>query len=453
MAPITHVPEHRIWVLTAAEAGYVLHLGSDDLPRTLHWGRAMTAPQAVSLLEHPPPRARSCEDASDGLLDLNPQGGLRYGYPSLQVRFADGTRDLALAFTGAHVEVDASSAELVLGFADEHYPLSVNAHYRVRPDTPAIERRLTLRHTGSSGSAPISVLRADSACWVVPELLGGYRLSHTHGQWSAEGTIQRSTRALLSLGMALAERAASIGVELFVMDDGWFGARTDDTAGLGDWYPNPERFPDGLGPLIEHVHSLGMKFGLWVGPEMTNPDSELYRAHPDWIVHRPHRGRTLHRHQCVLNLALPHVADHVHAAIDGLLRENAVDFLKWDMNRPLTEVDDALWPDYVTNLYRVLDRPRADHPDVSSRAGSIGSSARTNRSKPCSSWRSTAARPSCSPTATPVGTAGPSPRCRCATSIRTPSTSTSRQAASTTAPCCSPVACPSTCPPGTTPVP
>jgi alpha-galactosidase len=112
-----------------------------------------------------------------------------------------------------------------------------------------------------------------------------------------------------------------------------------------------------------------MKFGLWVEPEMTNPDSDLYRAHPDWIIHRPHRRRSLSRGQHVLNLALPEVARWMHATIDRLLRENAVDFLKWDMNRPLSEVgavggdgDDRLWSDYVANLYGVLDRLRAEHP-------------------------------------------------------------------------------------------
>ena len=173
----------------------------------------------------------------------------------------------------------------------------------------------------------------------------------------------------LTAQLALADRAASIGVELFVMDDGWFGRRVDDTAGLGDWTPNPERFPDGLAPLIEHVHGLGMKFGLWVEPEMTNPDSDLYRAHPDWAIARPHRDRTRIRGQYVLNLARRDVAGWVRATIDQLLRENAIDFLKWDMNRPLTEVgpldsrtDDGLWSAYVENLYAILDRLRADHP-------------------------------------------------------------------------------------------
>lgn len=94
------------------------------------------------------------------------------------------------------------------------------------------------------------------------------------------------------------------------MDDGWFGSRTHD-AGLGDWCPNPSRFPDGLRPLIDRVHELGMRFGIWVEPEMVNPDSDLYRAHPDWVIHRPTRRRTEHRNQLVLDLSRLEVAAYV----------------------------------------------------------------------------------------------------------------------------------------------
>jgi alpha-galactosidase len=169
--------------------------------------------------------------------------------------------------------------------------------------------------------------------------------------------------------MRLAERAAAMGCELFVMDDGWFGARVSDRAGLGDWTPNPDRFPDGLGPLIKRVHETGMRFGLWVEPEMVNPDSDLYRAHPDWVYHQPHRRRSEVRQQLVLNLARLEVAEWMHRWLDDLLSANEIDFLKWDMNRPFTEAGwpgspdpDRLWFDHTRNLYRILDRLRADHP-------------------------------------------------------------------------------------------
>jgi alpha-galactosidase len=167
----------------------------------------------------------------------------------------------------------------------------------------------------------------------------------------------------------LAELAAGLGVELYVMDDGWFGGRTGDRAGLGDWWPNRERFPAGLGPLIAHVHALGMRFGLWVEPEMVNPDSDLYRAHPDWVLHQPHRGRTELRHQLVLNFARPDVAGWAHGWLDRLLTEHGIDFLKWDMNRAFTEAGwpdgadpDRLWFDHTRAVYAIIDRLRADHP-------------------------------------------------------------------------------------------
>ena len=172
----------------------------------------------------------------------------------------------------------------------------------------------------------------------------------------------------------LAAQAAALGVELFVMDDGWFGARTSDRAGLGDWTPNRERFPDGLNSLIDEVHRLGMGFGLWVEPEMVNPDSELYRSHPDWVLHFENRERTELRSQLVLNFARPDVTAWAHDWLDGLVTEHAIDFLKWDMNRSFSEAGwpehgtdgtaDGLWIDYVRNVYSIIDRLRTDHPDL-----------------------------------------------------------------------------------------
>lgn len=172
---------------------------------------------------------------------------------------------------------------------------------------------------------------------------------------------------------ALAEKAASIGVERFVMDDGWFGERNTDTAGLGDWYPNPQKFPHGLKPLIDKVHSLGMDFGLWVEPEMVNPNSKLYREHPDWVLNFPGRPRTEERNQLVLNLARPDVRAYIFGVLDKLLTENDIAFLKWDYNRNWSEPGwPAVAPDkekevyvkYVENLYSILAELRAKHPHV-----------------------------------------------------------------------------------------
>jgi alpha-galactosidase len=172
---------------------------------------------------------------------------------------------------------------------------------------------------------------------------------------------------------ALAEKAASIGVERFVMDDGWFGERRDDHAGLGDWDVNPQKFPHGLKPLIDKAHSLGMDFGLWVEPEMVNPNSDLYRKHPDWVLNFTDRPRTEGRHQLVLNLAREDVRAYVYGFLDKLLSENDIAFLKWDYNRNWSEPG---WPaaplekqkevyvKYVQNLYSILAELRKKHPQV-----------------------------------------------------------------------------------------
>ena len=173
--------------------------------------------------------------------------------------------------------------------------------------------------------------------------------------------------------MALAEKAASIGVDRFVMDDGWFGKRNTDHAGLGDWYVNPEKFPHGLKPLIDKVHSLGMDFGLWVEPEMVNPDSDLYRKHPDWVLNFSGRPRSESRNQVVLNLARPDVRDYVEGFLDKLLTDNDIAFLKWDYNRNWSEpgweqvpADEQkrVYVEFVRNLYSILANLRKKHPKV-----------------------------------------------------------------------------------------
>ncbi|WSA80305.1 alpha-galactosidase [Streptomyces sp. NBC_01799] len=170
---------------------------------------------------------------------------------------------------------------------------------------------------------------------------------------------------------ALAVRAAAMGVELFVVDDAWFGQRTSDRAGLGDWTPNPERFPGGLKPLADEVHALGMQFGIWVEPEMVNADSDLYRAHPDWVQHFPGRTRTEFRNQLVLNLARTDVQNYLWEQLDSLLSSAPIDYVKWDFNRCFTdagwpgeEYPQKLWIEHVDALYALIDRLRAAHPGV-----------------------------------------------------------------------------------------
>ena len=504
-AAIHHDPERRLWLLSTAASSYVLHADDRDRLHCCHWGVRLTPEQAASLLDDPAAGIWPFEDGSESPLDLAPAAAFRFGHAGVAVRFADGTRELELRYAGHEILRHSDGVELVLTFADRHYPLTVETHYRLRDESAIIDRNVVLRNTGEGADGDdaedIAIVRADSATWPLPPL-ADYRLMQVRGRWGAETrthqsmlsfgetvltgrrghtghdanpwamiddgtageeygevfgcalawsgswtvTIERTTsdRAAMSAGfghapltwrlgpgetlttpvssgawtdggfgaaarlwhdhqlrfvlphadelrpilynsweatgfdvsvagqLELAKRAADLGVELFVMDDGWFGsggsARTGDHAGLGDWEPNPERFPSGLAPLVDGVRALGMEFGLWVEPEMVNADSALYREHPEWILHQPHRTRSEHRNQLVLNVAQDDVADWMLDRLESLVSEHGISFLKWDMNRPFSEVGpgdgDVLWRDYVTNLYGVLDRLRAAHPDL-----------------------------------------------------------------------------------------
>ena len=161
----------------------------------------------------------------------------------------------------------------------------------------------------------------------------------------------------------LADAAAALGVERFVLDDGWFKGRRDDTSGLGDWVPDAGLFPEGLTPIIEHVESLGMDFGLWVEPEMISPDSDLYREHPDWCIHVAGQPRLTQRSQLVLDLTRMEVTDYLFSMLDSLLRDNRIAYLKWDHNRDLFPPA-GKEREQVVALYALLDRLRLAHPHV-----------------------------------------------------------------------------------------
>jgi len=170
----------------------------------------------------------------------------------------------------------------------------------------------------------------------------------------------------------LAGLAAEMGVELFVVDDGWFHGRNHDRAGLGDWWADEQKFPQGLTPLIERVNKLGMDFGLWIEPEMVNPDSELYRQHPDWVIHFPTRARTEARNQLMLNMARPEVQTYLIGQLDKLLTNHNITFIKWDMNRNVSEPGWAdapgdpreIWVRYVQGVHHVWGTLRERHPQV-----------------------------------------------------------------------------------------
>ena len=173
--------------------------------------------------------------------------------------------------------------------------------------------------------------------------------------------------------LELAEKAQEVGVELFVLDDGWFGQRTNDCTGLGDWFLNPERLPRGLGSLAERIHGLGMKFGLWFEPEMVNKDSQLYRTHPDWLLAVPDRQPHHGRNQFVLDYSRPEVVDEIFERLSAVIEEAQLDYIKWDMNRPLTDVFSVAWPAdqqgeifhrYVLGVYELYERLISRYPSL-----------------------------------------------------------------------------------------
>lgn len=178
--------------------------------------------------------------------------------------------------------------------------------------------------------------------------------------------------------MALADAAAAIGVERFVLDDGWFAGRDDDRTSLGDWFVDARKYPAGLKPLADHVRGLGMEFGLWVEPEMVSPDSDLFRAHPDWALQLAGRPLATARNQLVLDLTRADVTDHLFARLSALVADLGVAYLKWDHNRDLAPAGDAAGrPAYgrqVAACWALMDRLRAAFPglEIESCAGGGG---------------------------------------------------------------------------------
>ncbi|MFB6343506.1 alpha-galactosidase [Saccharicrinis sp. FJH62] len=170
--------------------------------------------------------------------------------------------------------------------------------------------------------------------------------------------------------------AAKIGIEMFVLDDGWFGnkyPRNNDNAGLGDWQTNTKKLPHGLDYLIDHANSNGLKFGIWIEPEMVNPASELAERHPEWIVQSPGREKITWRHQLLLDLSNPQVQDFIYTIVDSLLTTHPkIEYIKWDANRHVEQVGSTYLPDskqthfwvaYTKGLYSVYDRIRKKYPD------------------------------------------------------------------------------------------
>lgn len=173
--------------------------------------------------------------------------------------------------------------------------------------------------------------------------------------------------------LKIADKAVEIGLDMLVLDDGWFGVRNNDNCSLGDWVENREKLPGGLKGLAEKINAKGLKFGLWFEPEMVSPDSDLYRAHPDWALHINGRPSTLGRNQLILDLSREDVCDYIIDSVSKVLNSANISYVKWDMNRNMTEIGSDLLPAerqgevahrYILGLYRVLDTITKRFPDI-----------------------------------------------------------------------------------------
>ena len=173
--------------------------------------------------------------------------------------------------------------------------------------------------------------------------------------------------------VAFAETAKELGIEMLVMDDGWFGKRNDDNCSLGDWFVNEQKLPGGLGVLIDQIHARGLKFGMWFEPEMVSPDSELFRTHPDWHIHVKGRLPMLGRHQYVLDLTRRDVRENIWQQMDAILSKYEIDYIKWDFNRNISDAASALleperqtefFHRYVLGTYELMERLITTYPNI-----------------------------------------------------------------------------------------
>ena len=173
--------------------------------------------------------------------------------------------------------------------------------------------------------------------------------------------------------LKIARKGKEAGVELFVLDDGWFGKRNDDYAGLGDWFVNTEKLPEGIKGLSEKINELGLKFGIWIEPEMVNEDSDLYRAHPDWVLGVPGRTKTLGRHQMVLDYSKKEVVDNIYSQLYEVFSNASISYVKWDMNRSITEcfsqgenaeAQGTVYHKYILGVYELYERLMKAFPEI-----------------------------------------------------------------------------------------
>lgn len=226
---------------------------------------------------------------------------------------------------------------------------------------------------------------APGETFAAPAILFGYShtgfetMSHNLHRFARDHIVHKGSRPVLYNSweatefhvnsrdqIKLAQKARELGAELFVLDDGWFGERHSIQNGLGDWYVNEGKFPNGLEELISEVKDLGMMFGIWVEPEMVNPKAQLYQQHPDWIYHYETRESDTSRGQYVLNVTKPEVQEFIYNMLDNLLTRYDIDYIKWDANRPISQTGPQrdIWVRHIQTLYTIVEDLKKKHPEV-----------------------------------------------------------------------------------------
>ena len=272
----------------------------------------------------------------------------------------------ALMYSGsfqAQIEVDQlGQARMVMGIHPEQF--SWNLEVGERFYTPEVILSCSTQGLGRLSQQFHSVIR-NHVC------RGDYKLSARPiliNNWEATYFDFNEEKIL-----SIAKQASELGIDLMVLDDGWFGKRDDDCSGLGDWTVNEQKLKGGLGALVEKINALGMRFGLWFEPEMVSEDSDLYRAHPDWALRIPGRDPVRSRYQLVLDLSREEVRDYLYESMSKLLRENHIEYVKWDMNRSICDWYSAVLTAerqmelphrYVLGLYELLERLTSEFPHV-----------------------------------------------------------------------------------------
>lgn len=272
----------------------------------------------------------------------------------------------ALMYSGsfqAQIEVDQlGQARMVMGIHPEQFSWKLKKGERF--SAPEVILSCSTQGLGKLSQQFHAVIR-NHVC------RGNYKLSSRPvliNNWEATYFDFNEEKIL-----SIAKQASELGIDLMVLDDGWFGKRDGDCSGLGDWTVNEQKLKGGLAPLVEKINALGMRFGLWFEPEMVSEDSDLYRAHPDWALRIPGRKPVRSRYQLVLDLSREDVREYLYGSISSLLRENHIEYVKWDMNRSICDwYNPALPPErqaelphrYILGLYELLERLTTEFADV-----------------------------------------------------------------------------------------